>query len=63
MSKVLIVVEASQKEITDSPITFRTVSALKQAIATYPNLPVTVQVVAANVFQSTDSVNRKLDIS
>lgn len=52
MSKVLIVVETSEQETFDSPIMIRMVSALKQAIATSTDVPVTVQAIAANTLQS-----------
>lgn len=48
ISKVLIVVETNE----DSPSVIRIVSALKQAIATSTDVPITVQAIAANTLQS-----------
>lgn len=47
-SKVLIVVEANEKELPDSITNRKILPTLKQAIATSTNPPATVQVVAAN---------------
>lgn len=52
ISKVLIVVEA----IEDSPSVIRMVSALKQAIATSTDVPITVQAIAANTLQSNSNL-------
>ncbi len=52
ISKVLIVVEASE----DSPSVIRMISALKQAIATSADVPVTVQAIAANTLQSNNNL-------
>lgn len=52
ISKVLIVVEA----IEDFPSVIRMVSALKQAIATSTDVPITVQAIAANTLQSNSNL-------
>jgi hypothetical protein len=56
ISKVLIVVEASEAGSLDSPTVIRMVSALKQAIATSTDVPVTVQAIAANTLQSNSNL-------
>ena len=56
ISKVLIVVEASEQETFDSPSVIRMVSALKQAIATSTDVPITVQAIAVNTLQSNSNL-------
>jgi hypothetical protein len=48
-TKVVIVVEASEKEFTDSPTATAMLLALKQAIATSTNPPTTVKVLRADL--------------
>lgn len=56
ISKVLIVVEASEQETFDSPSVIRMVSALKQAIATSTDVSITVEAIAANTLQSNSNL-------
>ncbi|MBW4641072.1 MAG: hypothetical protein KME05_23215 [Gloeocapsa sp. UFS-A4-WI-NPMV-4B04] len=56
ISKALIVVEANEAGSLDSPTVIRMVSALKQAIATSTDVPITVQAIAANTLQSNSNL-------
>ena len=62
MPKVLIVVEASAKEVAEAS-TARMVSALRQAITTCASPPVTIQVVTSNSLELTASFDLDSELS
>lgn len=58
-TQVVIVVEASEKEFTDSPTIIQMLSALKQAIATSTNPPATLKVVRADLELNTNWTSKQ----
>lgn len=61
MPKVLIVVEASEDNVADSPTMIGMVSALKRAIATSGAVPVSVEVVEAKTLRQMYGVDLELE--